>query len=361
MAWALFLIGSGTAFADHFNHDYWRLPEYLEAHPEQATLARAFEEIVRAAGVPPNVEQQAPVRIFIVYPGLQQSDYWRRSVDSFVSRMRKLGLEFEITERFTKPGTDLRLQGTLIQEVIRTSPDYLIFTLDALRHQGMIDRVNSIGKTKIILQNITTPLRAFDGKQPFLYVGFDHLLGTRILAEEYARRFPDGARYAVFFGPKGYVSQMRGNTFIEEMERRPGTDLRASFYVNFDRSRARKAAKEILSREPNLDFIYACSTDIALGVIDAIDELGLQGKVLVNGWGGGSAELAAMRESKLAFSVMRMNDDNGVAMAEAISLDLQGKAEQVPTVFSGDIVKIDGNMTEGDLKALEARAFRYSR
>ena len=361
LTFSLFFIWQTTVSADHVDHDYWRIPEFLEAHPGQVSLSRDFEEIVRSNGSAPNVGQEIPVHIFVVYPGLQQSDYWRRSVDSFVSRLNELGIRHRITERFTKPGTDLRLQGSLIQEVIRTSPDYLIFTLDALRHRGMIDQVRNTGKTKIILQNITTPLRAFDNRQPFLYVGFDHLLGTRILAAEYSRLFPAGARYAVFFGPKGYVSHMRGNTFIEEMNKNENMELTASYYVNFDRTRSYNAAKELLAQDPDLDFIYACSTDIALGVIDAIEELGLRDKVLVNGWGGGSTELEALRKGALAFSVMRMNDDNGVAMAEAISLDLQGRPEAVPTVYSGDIVKIDRNMTEQELRDLESRAFRYSR
>lgn len=360
LALTLFSNSSVIAKADRFDHDYWRLPQFLEAHPEQIARTKSFERRVRAPGISPTIEQHNPIQVFIVYPGLQQSDYWRRSVDSFTSRLDELGLRYEIVERFTKPGTDLRLQGTLIQEVIRTSPDYLIFTLDALRHRGMIDQVHNIGKTKIILQNITTPLRAFDDRQPFLYVGFDHLLGTRILADEYKRRFPDGARYAVLFGPKGYVSQMRGDTFIDEMEHHKGMELRASYYVNFDRARAEKATRDLLSKEPDLDFIYACSTDIALGVIDAIEALGRQGEVLVNGWGGGSNELDALRNGSLAFSVMRMNDDNGVAMAEAISLDLQQMAETVPTMYSGEIVQIDQTLTDTDLQALKSRAFRYS-
>ena len=57
---------------------------------------------------------------------------------------------------------------------------------------------------------------------------------------------------------------------------------------------------------------------------------------------------------------MRMNDDNGVAMAEAISLDLQQMAETVPTVYSGEIVQIDQTLTDTDLQALKTRAFRYS-
>ena len=58
---------------------------------------------------------------------------------------------------------------------------------------------------------------------------------------------------------------------------------------------------------------------------------------------------------------MRMNDDNGVAMAEAIHLDLAGRAAEVPTVYSGDMMVVDGDTTPQELERLKARAFRYSK
>ncbi len=40
----------------------------------------------------------------------------------------------------------------------------------------------------------------------------------------------------------------------------------------------------ILDMNPNLDFIYACSTDTAFGIIDALNERDLNDKIIVNGF-----------------------------------------------------------------------------
>ena len=99
---------------------------------------------------------------------------------------------------------------------------------------------------------------------------------------------------------------------------------------------------------------------LPLGIIDAINELGLRAKIKTNGWGGGSAELDAIVAGDLDFTVMRMNDDNGIAMAEAIKLDLADRGTDVPTIYSGDFALVDQLTSQYKLKKLKKRAFRYS-
>lgn len=339
---------------------YLTLDEYHARHPGQRELSEAFSAVVR--GAPRSIEgrQTMPVRVLIVYPGLQVSDYWRRSVDAFRGRLDDLGLEVEIEEYFTKPGTALRRQSRIINEGLERDPDYMVFTLDALRHRGIIERVLAWRGTKVILQNITTPIIAFEPEQPFLYVGFDHATGARLLADRFKQELPDGARFAILYGPEGYVSTMRGGVFLSEMQDHGNSTLVASYYVNFDRERAYLATKDLLSRHDDIDLIYACSTDIALGVVDALKELGRLDDILVNGWGGGTPELEAIEADELDFTVMRMNDDNGVAMAEAIRMDLMGDGASVPTVYSGDFRLVDRSTSPAELDQLKAYAFRYS-
>ena len=341
--------------------DFWLLDEFMAAHPGEAARSQAFAERVTNPAQAVTSQRDEPLEIVVVYPGLQASDYWRRSVSSFRARMSELGIPFNLVDHFTRPGTDLRLQSRLIGDAMESAPDYLVFTLDALRHRGMIERVMAKGETRIILQNITTPLRAFDQRQPFLYVGFDHGVGARLLAERYKRMMPQGGRYAIFYGPRGYVSRMRGGTFQQVMSDHPDTELVASYYVGFDRERARRGAIELLRNESDLDFIYACSTDIAIGIVDALKETGRLGSVLVNGWGGGAIELAAIEEGELDFTVMRMNDDNGVAMAEAIRLDMEGATAEVPAVYSGEFRLVDKTTSKETLAAYRKHAFRYSK
>nr|WP_245153052.1 substrate-binding domain-containing protein [Stappia taiwanensis] len=339
--------------------EYWDLEDFLATRPEQPEIASRFHDRVQGPGQ--RVTQSLPpVRIAAVYPGKQASDYWRRSIESFTARLDEIGLRYELDSHFTAPATEVRLQMQYIGEALKSDPDYLVFTLDAFRHRSIIERLIARGRPKVILQNITTPLRAWSRNQPFLYVGFDHATGTRTLVQHYLAHHPEAERYAIFYGSRGYVSHARGETFRLAMAGHPSKTLSTSYFVGFDRESAHATARTLLLEDPELSYIFSCSTDIALGVLDAIRELGREGQVHTNGWGGGSAELEQIAKGALEATVMRMNDDNGVAMAEAISLDLQGRGHEVPQVYSGDFALITSRDDPQRIETLKRKAFRYS-
>ncbi|MDM8556800.1 autoinducer 2-binding periplasmic protein LuxP [Desulfococcaceae bacterium HSG7] len=340
---------------------YMTVREFNKIHPEQVTLAKEFTSIVQKQGYPidPKVQKQ-PVKITFIYPGNQISDYWRRSIDSFKKRMDEINLRYEVFEYFSKPAVDYRVQAKQMKTALKKDPDYLVFTLDARKHRQFIERIITKGRPKLILQNITTPLRAWEGKQPFLYDGFDHATGSEILADYYLERTKGEGHYAVLYHSQGYVSAMRGDTFIAYMKKHSKLILADSYYTDGNREKSKKAALEILKENPDVKFLYACSTDIALGTIDALRQTGKIGKIMVNGWGGGSSELAAITKGELDFTVMRMNDDNGVAMAEAIRFDVEGRSGKVPTVYSGDFALVKKGISQYELGKLKIRAFRYS-
>ncbi|HEY9079721.1 substrate-binding domain-containing protein [Magnetovibrio sp.] len=319
-----------------------------------------FAQVVRQSEPPRAVADAKPVRIALIYPGLQASDYWRRSVDSFEARLKAAGQPYVLDKYFTKPTIEVRKQAEHLAQALEQKPDYLVFTLDAQRHKLLIERVLAHGTPKLILQNVTTPLKAWNNRQPFLYVGFDHVTGTRILADHFVKATGGFGDYAVVCWSRGYISEMRGESFVAAMKNVPNLNLKAFFYAGSTQEAGRTAALAALKDFPDLKFIYACSTDLALGVADALRQENRQDRVMVNGWGGGSSELAAIQKGELDVTVMRMNDDNGVAMADAIVLDQSGTPGAVPTVYTGDFALVTKNLTPAAIDDLEIRAFRYS-
>lgn len=346
------------ASADRFD-EYWAVDEFLNRYPEQKQITDVFSARVRKPATTEFTSNKV-AKIAIVYPGIQASDYWRRSIVSLEKRLQELGQTYEISSHFTKPGLNVGEQGQKLGEFLANAPDFLIFTLNVNRHKALISKLMARKSTHVILQNITTPLKAFAAQQPFQYVGFDHAIGTALLAQQYLAQYKDGAEYAIFYGPPGYVSEMRGGTFLQEMQQYPEMEHKESYFVGFDRQKAFKAAVEVLTNHPDLKFIFSSSTDIAFGVVDAIKKLGREGDVITNGWGGGSAELRAIQSGDLDFTVMRMNDDSGAAMADAIALAQNGRAQEVPVIYSGDIVLVVKSMSANDIGVLKTRAFRYS-
>jgi len=339
---------------------YLSVDTYTSKHPGQNALMSDFASQVRQTEPPRAAEDAKPVRIALIYPGLQASDYWRRSVASFEARLKAAGQPYVLDKYFTKPTIEVRKQAAHLAQALEQNPDYLVFTLDAQRHKILIERVLARGTPKLILQNVTTPLKAWNGSQPFLYVGFDHVTGTRILANHFVKTTGGQGDYAVVCWSRGYISEMRGESFVSALQNVPNLNLKAFFYAGSTQEAGRLAALEALKEFDSLKFIYTCSTDLALGVAEGLREQNRQDAVMVNGWGGGSSELEAIQKGDLDMTVMRMNDDNGVAMADAIVLDQTGKTSSVPTVYSGDFALVTKDLSAAAIDALEVRAFRYS-
>ncbi|RJG41938.1 substrate-binding domain-containing protein [Motilimonas pumila] len=347
-----------SVLANH--HDaFWPLQEYWQQYPQQQKLSQAFAERVRLQSQPFVHSQDIPVKIFVIYPGKQISDYWRRSIESFTARLKEAGIKYHLQAHHTKPASALEQQQRLLQKAHRFQPDYIIFTLDAKQHGTLIERILQLNTTKLILQNITTPVKTWP-RQPFLYVGFDHATGTQLLANYYQARTDFNDQFATVMWSPGYISDARGHYFNKVMQQQSDLTLTDSYYTKASRRSAYKSAKQILIRHPKVKFIYASATDVAFGVLDAIKEQNRQGEVMLNGWGGGESELQALLAGEIDVTVMRMNDDNGVAMADAIQLDLEGQGALVPQIYSGDFVVVDKHISRVELEQLKARAFRYS-
>lgn len=340
--------------------EYIRIQDYIAQNPAQPALMQAFSNQVHSAATPLKQPQQRPAKIAIIYPALQSSDYWHRSLISFEQRLKKTGLQYELKTFFSRPSIDAPLQSQQLNEALQWQPDYLVFTLETVRQRRLIEQVLAKGTPKLILQNITTPLTSWQSHRPFLYVGFDHAQGSRLLANWMLESTHYQANYLMLYFSPGYISKMRGDTFAIEAARHPNVHQVAQYFTNGDRDKAYKATLRALGKHPQTNMIYANSTDIALGALEALKELGLEDRVLLNGWGGGSSELDVLQPGGLDVTVMRMNDDNGVAMAEAIKLDIEGQGKSVPHIFAGDIRLLHNQTSAAELEALTKEAFRLS-
>lgn len=355
----LFLLFICLTCINASSKSYYSIEEFQNIHKNEKKLYESFDKIIKKPAKKINNNNEK-IKIVVVYPGKQLSDYWRRSKVSFQMRLDELNINYELIDYFTKP-SDLRKQSKSLLKAMKDDVDYLVFTLDANKHSKFIDRILAKEKPKLILQNITTPLKKWKNNPPFLYVGFDHELGSKMLADYFMKQTNKTGKYAVLFGTNGYVTQMRGKEFIKYIKKNSDLKLVDTYYTNFSKEKAILATQELVKNHGDLDFIYACSTDIALGVAEVLKKNDLCTKIIINGWGGGSAELEALTKQSIDVTLMRMNDDNGIAMAEAIKLDLENKREEIPQVYFGEFKLITKDIDLLKLDELTKKAFRYSK
>lgn len=313
-----------------------------------------FKYLIDQVYLLPLVRQKEEIKIAVVYPGLQASDYWQRSLSALRGRLDDLGILYKLDIRFSQPHTQQGLQEAHILEMLDHEPDYLVYTINSLRQQRMVEALLQREEPKLIIQNLTRPIADWYDIQPLIYIGFDHVEGANKLAQYFTKRFSKGSEYGIIFWGKGVLSDQRGLTF----EHKVGSyhKLKASYYTQ-SRAEAKRSTLLMLKNNPELKYIYVCSTDAALGAVDALKEL-QRSDVAINGWGGGQAELDAFQEGLLDVVLMRVNDQNGIAMAEAIRLDMLN--QPVPSVYAGDFRVLTQGM---DLRLVDRyikEAFVYS-
>ncbi len=335
---------------------YISVDEYININPEQKRLMDKYEKIIHSKAIPLNKKYKR-VKLAMLYPSLQLSDYWRRNKLAFEKRLKELNIDYTIDMIVTSGSSNPKQQEIFIDKIIKQKYDFLITTVNSNLEKNLIKNVLVSTNTKVILQNITTPIRAWEKQAPLAYVGFDHKLGSLKIADYFLDRFRVG-NYAVMFYTDGYVSQMRGDTFIKYIGENSKLELLDSYYTNGDEENAKLATLDLLKSKKDIKFIYACSTDIAIGVSKALESLGLKDKILVNGWGGGSKELNMLNNKELDVTVMRINDDAGIIMADIIKGVIL--KEKVPKIFSGQIKLIDKNTANDYIEQLKQKSFRYS-
>lgn len=340
------------------NNTYQTIDEYLAENPQQQRLMAQFSDQVVAEPVAVKAGQiSRPVRIVATYPGLQKSDYWRKNIKALTRRLELLQITYELTDLPYRINADIEEIRQKVEQAMTASPDYLIMTLENKQERELAEEILATDKTQLILLNLTTPVKSWRSRQPMLYVGFDHIIGSKMIIEHIQSSSNDPINVGILFRAPGYVSQMRGGVFMGSTKN-SNLKLKSAFYTQSDSESSRQAAMTMLNQHPDIDWILSCSTDVSLGAIEAIHSLGLEDGIKVNGWGGGQAELDAIQQGTLALTVMRMNDDSGIAIAEAIKN--HELSIPVPQIHSGRFTLIDQTMTTEQIQLAASKAFRYS-
>ena len=342
--------------------------EHYEVPGFDQQVFDAFREAVGADAVPLAVTLPEPITIALVFPSLDLSDAWARGHAGLVGRLDELQIPYRL-DTFGSSHADHSLQLAHLETVMARNFDYAIVgPTEIVVQMSMLEELIEAG-IGVIVWNYTTPLQEWGaerypaGGQPLGYVGFSHAEGGHILGayfvERLQREVEGPIQVAHIRGIPGITDDQRSGVPLEYF-RDAGFEIVHETYANWARDQGYAAALNIVGAYPNVNHIHIVSTAMAIGAVEALDEVGRAGEILLNGWGGGAEEQEQLLEGKLHATVMRMQDDWGVALAEIIKYHLEGRIDEVPLAVSGAMQLVDETFTRADIDAILEYAFRYS-
>jgi len=301
----------------------------------------------------------APVKIAVIYPSQDVSDFWLRSYLAMEARFEEMGLAFEATQYASNMG-DFLLQSTYAEQVARDDFDYVVFGPSELEaQQDDIKSLMEAGKQVIVL-NYDTPLQAWGDEQPLMYTTFSHLFGALNICNWVVDNLGTSGTYAMIRGLPGGIDDQRSGGFQTCLEEKSDWTMAYEHYGDFQREGGFNGAQQIVQAYPEVTLLHNANTAMAMGAISAVQAADVGDRVQVTAWGGTGDELEALRNGELLATPMRMSDDVGVAMAEAIRADLEGRADEIPLVFLGRIDIVSSASGPDVVDAFEKEAFRYT-
>jgi autoinducer 2-binding protein LuxP len=337
---------------------YFLLPELHEMVPAERVAMDAFMKSVVAEPVASTRTFDKPLRIALMFPSLETSDAWARLNISTRKRLEELGVPFEITEFMIKPDEHDR-QGAQVEQVLAGNFDYVV--IGPSEYQVQKSNISRLSESlPTLVMNVVNPFVDTYGteKQPITHVGFDHTIGAEALCRWVIGETGGEGTFALVRYIPGLIDGQRSDHFADCVTKNSNMKLVGEFEANGDRELAFSGANALLSRYPDIKMLHAGNTAVALGVLAAATERGVLDEVIINGWGGGADELKSIKEGGLKVTAFRVNDDWGVAVAEAIRAHAQG--DPVPVVLAATIKPLDYKMSSEAIDAETAHAFRYS-
>lgn len=363
MAGTAFLAWAGTVAAadipaEAAERGFFLLPEWHEVEPGDKALMDELLAVVQAPAVATTHDYERPLKLAVMFPSLETSDAWARLNIAMRSRLDELAVPYEATEFMIQSGEHDR-QHAQIEQALAQDFDYIIIGPSEYQVQkSNLERM--AGETNVMVMNVVNPFTDLHGtdRMPLTHVGFDHTVGAEALCHWLIEETGGEGTVALVRYIPGLIDSQRSDHFAECVEAGSNIKIIDEYDANGDRELAFTGANALLSKHPNVTMLHAANTAVALGVLAAATERGVLDDVIINGWGGGGDELASIQDGGLKVTAFRVNDDWGVAVAEAIRAHAEG--QEVPRVIAATIKTIDHRMTPEEIAAETAYAFRYS-
>ncbi len=340
---------------DEPERDFWY---YLEV--DEPGVLDVFQEVVAGPAEPITVDVPEPIQIAVIFPSQDVSDIWLRSYIAMTERLDELQIPYEITQ-FASGMGDHDLQTTYTDLVIDEGYDYVVYGPTELSiQQDNIKRIIDAPGVEVMIWNNDLVIKEWGDAQPLGYHAYAHLDGAYRMAQYVIDRWGNEGNFALIRGTPGLIDDQRSQGFREYLETHSEWNFLYEHYGLFQREGGFDGAQFIATAYPEVDLIHNANTAMAMGAVSAIDSLGLIDEIALTGWGGTGDEVEGIRMGELKATPMRINDDAGVASAEAIKYHLEGRLDELPLVFLMRIEILDNLMDEADIAALEEEAFRYS-
>jgi len=172
------------------------------------------------------------------------------------------------------------------------------------------------------------------GAQYATFIGSDNYEGGKIAGRFIAKALNGRGSAALLEGIAGaQTAESRKQGFLDALKEYPGLRLVASQTADMERGKGFDVTQNILQAHPDVQGIFACNDLMALGAVEAADQAGKKGKIVIIGFDATDDARKAILEGRMAGSIAQYPSAMGEAAVENAVKLIRGEKipKKIPT------------------------------
>jgi len=255
---------------------------------------------------------------------------------------KELGIELYFTA--PEKETDIEKQIQLVENCIIDKFDAIVLAAcGAVELNPSIIKANKADIPVILVNdNIDFEKLEAEGGSYVTYVGIDQEIAAGHAGKYVADNFPDGANVAILEGVAGVLAaQQRKDGFMSQFANNDKIKVVISQPANWEREQGFSVFQNMLTSNPEINVLYSCNDEMALGAVEAIEQAGLTGKITVLGFDATDDAKAAIKEGKMAGSVAQYPSEMGYESVMAAFKTLNGETVEKQIITKTELITAD--------------------
>lgn len=264
-----------------------------------------------------------------VYLTLNEMDAFRQTlVDAAIDKAAQEGITLEVSDA----GNSIEKQVQLIKGAAEQKYDVIL--CGAVSIDTIVELKASAGDVPIIFLN-SCPSKKQLTSGKYVYVGSDEQMAGQYQAEYILEKFAsrDELNVVILKGPKGHSATNGRTNGVKRTLRESGKKINYVFedYADWDTEKAKKLFQVFLKTGAPVDCVICNNDGMALGVVEACKEAGIDmGSLPILGVDATAEGCEAIKNGEMAFTVYQSGLGQGQKAIEmAISFAKQENGKNV--------------------------------
>jgi ribose transport system substrate-binding protein len=283
--------------------------------------------------------------IAIVSKGFQHQ-FWQAVKQGADQAAEEFGVEITFEGPESESQVDKQIE--MLQAALDKKPDAIGFAaLDSQAAAPLLEQAKA--------DNI--PVIAFDSGVdsdiPLTTASTDNYAAAALAAEKMAELIGGKGKVALVVHDQTSVTGVeRRDGFVDTIEEKyPDIEIVDIQYGGGDHLKSTDLAKAIMQAHPDLAGIYGSNEGSAIGVINAVKEMGKEGELVVIGFDSGKAQIDAIKDGTMAGAITQNPIGIGYETVKAAVEALEGK-ELPETIDTGFYWYDKNNIDDEDIRAV---------